>query len=77
MKRRDGNPANPHNWRLVCSVCAAEWPASDKIDLVGGHFQKEHPDLPNPAFTTVWAGIGPQPRGAKMPGRPRGGRRRR
>jgi hypothetical protein len=59
---RDGNPRNTHNWKLVCSVCAAEWLDGETIELAAGHFQEAHPDLTEPNFTTVWVGKGPRPR---------------
>lgn len=73
-KRRDGNPANKHNWKLVCTHCAAEFLDIETVDLADGHYQQEHPgeDI---AFTTVWQGIGPTPKGG--PRYPRSNGRRR
>lgn len=61
-KRRDGNPRNMNNWDLVCSMCAARFSMTETIDLADGHFQKDHPGE-GIQFTTVWAGVGPAPRG--------------
>lgn len=74
---RDGNPANHQNWKLVCSACGAEFANDETIDLLGGHFVTEHPDLDTPHLNTIWVGKGPAPRQAKTPRNgPRGRRRR-
>lgn len=59
---RDANPRNQQNWKLVCSVCGAEFENKEVIDLANGHFKQDHPDLEHPAFATVWVGKGPLPK---------------
>lgn len=61
-RRRDMNPSNNANWKLVCSACGAEFAMDETLDLAEGHFQAEHPDLDNPHFNTIWVGIGPAPK---------------
>lgn len=60
--RRDKNPHNPRNWKLVCSACAMEWANDEKVDLIGGHFAEAHPDLDSAHLNTIWVGIGPTPK---------------
>lgn len=67
-KMRDGNPANNHNWKLVCSACGAEFANDETINLADGHAQQEHPDVEGIHFTMIWVGKGPAP---KSPGRRR------
>lgn len=64
-QRRDMNPDNKKNWKLVCSVCGAEFLDIETIDLQTGHTQEEHPDRPMPEFNLVWVGIGPAPKPRK------------
>jgi hypothetical protein len=59
---RDRNPANPDNWKIVCSACGTEWANDETIELVGGHWEKEHPELEKPHLNTIWIGIGPAPK---------------
>ncbi len=59
-KRRDMNPNNKNNWKLVCSLCAADIHNTETIDLADGHFQKEHPGE-GINFNLVWIGIGSHP----------------
>lgn len=61
-KRRDANPGNMHNWRIVCSACGAEFAKDETINLADGHAQQEHPDVDGIHFTLSWVGIGPKPR---------------
>lgn len=63
-RRRDMNPNNKANWKLVCSHCGADIHEKETIDLADGHFQKEHPES-EIAFNLVWIGIGPEPKGRK------------
>jgi hypothetical protein len=63
------NPSNPRNWKVVCSVCGAEFAMDETIDLADGHPQKEHPELEHPNFNLVWIGIGPKPKGGHVAGR--------
>lgn len=63
---RDGNPDNPHNWKLVCSFCGAEFGDKETIDLADGHFQKDHPDEEGLHFNKVWVGKGPEPKGNRL-----------
>lgn len=62
---RDGNPNNKKNWKVVCSLCGAEFPDKETIDLADGHYQQEHPEEDGIHFHTVWVGKGPAPRGYK------------
>lgn len=71
---RDRNPSNNANWKLICSVCGAEFAETEQIDLAQGHAQQEHPELEHPSFNLMWVGIGPKP---KKDGAPRHGPRRR
>lgn len=73
---RDGNPNNNQNWKLVCTVCGAEFLSNEKIDLAAGHFQQEHPELDQPNFTTVWMGKGPAPKPGRGRSQPHQRRRR-
>lgn len=59
---RDGNPANRQNWKLVCSACGADFRDDETVDLMGGHFAEEHPDLETAHFNTIWIGKGPTPK---------------
>lgn len=72
---RDGNPANNQNWKLVCTLCVAEFLMNETIDLANGHFQEKHPGE-KPNFTTVWIGKGPTPRGRRSGSAPHRRRRR-
>lgn len=74
---RDGNPANSQNWKLVCSVCGAEWEDAETVGLASGHFAEDHPELDNPSFTTVWVGKGPRPKSGPQLHPGTGKRRRR
>lgn len=75
-KRRDGNPRNKHNWKLVCTHCGAEFLDIETVDLADGHYQKDHPgeDI---AFNMTWIGIGPAPKGGPRPNYTRSNKRRR
>ena len=71
---RDRNPSNKQNWKVVCSVCGAEFDDAETIDLADGHAQQMHPELVNPHFNVLWVGLGPKP--TKKP-KSHGPRRRR
>lgn len=63
-KRRDMNPNNNANWKVVCSHCGSELHDTETLSLADGHFNQEHPGE-KLAFNLVWVGIGPAPKGRK------------
>lgn len=63
---KDGNPSNKQNWKIVCSLCGAEFEDDEIIDLAHGHYQEEHPEEEGIHFHTVWVGKGPEPRGNRL-----------
>jgi hypothetical protein len=64
FKGRDMNPSNGANWKLVCSLCGAEFAMVETVDLADGHYQQDHPGE-KIAFNTLWQGVGPPPKGRK------------
>jgi hypothetical protein len=72
---RDGNPANQQNWKVVCSICGAEFADTETINLADGHFQQEHPGE-SIQFHTIWVGKGPTPKRNRTASRPPRRRRR-
>lgn len=74
---RDMNPANKQNWKIACGACGQQWDDTETVELVGGHFQQDHPDIDHPHFTLVWVGVGPKPKGGPRLAKPKQRTRRR